>query len=155
MDKRVIKARDVMHRNHVEMNGMATVRQALEAMKANQAEVVIIEKRDEHEASVARSAFGTDPHRHGDRGAFAVARKESEGRQIAPIGKPGLVDHHSVSSEAGLIDVDRGHLDDPIVDRRNVFNGQWVSPYLRNLQHQLRDTGLEDQKRGRHRQQRW
>ena len=30
MDKKVIQARDVMHEKHLELDGMATVRQALE-----------------------------------------------------------------------------------------------------------------------------
>lgn len=48
--KKVIKARNVMHEKHVEMDGMATVRQALDAMKAAQSEVVIVDKRNEHDA---------------------------------------------------------------------------------------------------------
>ena len=32
MQKRVIKARDVMHEEHIELDGMATVKDALNAM---------------------------------------------------------------------------------------------------------------------------
>ena len=50
MDKKVIKARDVMHEKHLEMDGMATVRQALDEMRAENADVVIVKKRHEHDA---------------------------------------------------------------------------------------------------------
>lgn len=50
MQRKIIKARDVMRVKHLEMDGMATVEQALEAMKAERAEVVIVKKRDEHDA---------------------------------------------------------------------------------------------------------
>ena len=50
MDKKVIKARDVMHEKHLEMDGMATVSQALAAMKAEKSDVVIVKKRNEHDA---------------------------------------------------------------------------------------------------------
>jgi CBS domain-containing protein len=50
MDKKVIKARDVMHARHLEMDGMATVAQALKAMQAESSEVVIVKKRNEHDA---------------------------------------------------------------------------------------------------------
>lgn len=50
MNKKVIKARDVMHEKHLEMDGMATVSEALAAMKAEKADVVIINKRDEHDS---------------------------------------------------------------------------------------------------------
>lgn len=50
MDKKVIKARDVMHEKQLEMDGMATISQALAAMKAEKADVVIVKKRDEHDA---------------------------------------------------------------------------------------------------------
>lgn len=48
--KRVIKARDVMHTDHLELDGQATIADALEAMKAAEASVVIVEKRHEHDA---------------------------------------------------------------------------------------------------------
>jgi len=50
MNRKVIKARDVMREKHIEMDGLATVREALNAMKADHSEVVIVKKRDEHDA---------------------------------------------------------------------------------------------------------
>ncbi len=48
--RKVIKARDIMREKHLVMDGMATVRQALDAMRAEQADVVIVKKRSEHDA---------------------------------------------------------------------------------------------------------
>ena len=50
IDRKVIKVRDVMHENHLELEGVATVKEALEAMKRSEADVVIVKKRDEHDA---------------------------------------------------------------------------------------------------------
>ena len=50
MHKKIIKARDVMHEKHLELDGMATVKEALDAMKAENATVVIVKKRHEHDA---------------------------------------------------------------------------------------------------------
>ncbi len=50
MHRTVIKARDVMREKHLEMDGLATVKEALDAMKAAEADVVIVKKRDEHDA---------------------------------------------------------------------------------------------------------
>ncbi len=50
MDKKIIKARDVMHKKHIELDGMATVHQALEAMKAENSNTVIVKRRHEHDA---------------------------------------------------------------------------------------------------------
>lgn len=50
MPKKVIKARDIMHEKHLELDGMATVKEALDAMKADNASVVIVKKRHEHDA---------------------------------------------------------------------------------------------------------
>jgi len=50
MKRKVIKARDVMHEKHLEMDGKATVKEALEAMQADKSDVVIVKKRDEHDA---------------------------------------------------------------------------------------------------------
>ena len=50
MSKKIIKARDVMHENHLELDGMATVKQALDAMRAEQSDVVIVKKRNENDA---------------------------------------------------------------------------------------------------------
>ncbi len=50
MDKKVIKARDIMHEKHIEMDGLDTVKHALDAMKANKADVLIVKKRNENDA---------------------------------------------------------------------------------------------------------
>ena len=50
MARKIIKARDVMHVNHLELDGEATVKQALDAMKDNNTDVVIVKKRHEHDA---------------------------------------------------------------------------------------------------------
>ena len=50
MERRVIKARDVMHENHIELDGMATVSEALEAMREENSTLIIVRKRHEHDA---------------------------------------------------------------------------------------------------------
>ena len=50
MNKAIIKARDVMHEKHIEMDGLDTVKHALETMKANHASVLIVKKRNENDA---------------------------------------------------------------------------------------------------------
>ena len=50
MKREVIKARDIMRKKHLEIEGKATVKQALEAMQADKSDVVIVKKRDEHDA---------------------------------------------------------------------------------------------------------
>jgi len=45
-----IKASEVMHEDHLELDGIATVADALHAMKAANASVVIVKKRHEHDA---------------------------------------------------------------------------------------------------------
>ena len=50
MDRKRIKARDVMNETHLEMDGLATVAQALETMKAEKSDVVMVKKRNEHDA---------------------------------------------------------------------------------------------------------
>jgi len=50
MTKRVIKVSDIMQEKHLELDGLATVKEALEAMKRENADVVIVKKRDEHDA---------------------------------------------------------------------------------------------------------
>ena len=50
MHKKVIKARDVAHEKHLELDGMATIKEALDAMRAAQSDVVIVNKRNEHDA---------------------------------------------------------------------------------------------------------
>ena len=47
MIKKIVKAKDVMHERHVELDGLATVKDALEAMKASNADLVIVKKRTE------------------------------------------------------------------------------------------------------------
>lgn len=50
MGRTVIKARDVMHKEHLELDGMATVKDALDAMKETNSSVVIVRKRHENDA---------------------------------------------------------------------------------------------------------
>ena len=50
MRKNTILVRDVMHERHLELDGTATIKQALDAMKAKKAEVVIVNKRHPHDA---------------------------------------------------------------------------------------------------------
>ena len=50
MEKHLIKARDVMHTEHLELDGMASVAEALKAMQEANANVVIVRKRNEHDA---------------------------------------------------------------------------------------------------------
>lgn len=50
MNKTIIKARDVMREKHIEMDGLDTVKHALETMKANHASVLIVKKRNENDA---------------------------------------------------------------------------------------------------------
>jgi len=50
MQKKIIKARDVMHEKHLELDCMATVKEALDAMKSENASVIIVKKRHEHDA---------------------------------------------------------------------------------------------------------
>jgi len=50
MNKTIIKACDVMHEKHIEMDGLDTVKHALETMKANNASVLIVKKRNENDA---------------------------------------------------------------------------------------------------------
>jgi len=50
MHKKVIKVSSVMHKEHLELDGMATVKEALDRMKTENASVVIVKKRHEHDA---------------------------------------------------------------------------------------------------------
>ncbi len=50
MRNKLIRVRDVMHEKHLELDGMATVQEALQAMKRENYNVVIVKKRDEHDA---------------------------------------------------------------------------------------------------------
>ena len=47
MDRRIIKARDIMHTNYLELDGMATVSEALEAMRSERSHLVVVRKRHE------------------------------------------------------------------------------------------------------------
>ena len=48
--KTPVKVSEVMTSNYVKLDGMQTIREALEAMRANNAQVVIVNKRDQHDA---------------------------------------------------------------------------------------------------------
>lgn len=48
--RKVIQAQDVMKQNFVEMDGMATVKQALDILHNEDARVVIVKKRHPHDA---------------------------------------------------------------------------------------------------------
>jgi len=50
MANKLIKARDVMHARHIEMDGQATVKEALDAMRSENADILIIKKRNENDA---------------------------------------------------------------------------------------------------------
>lgn len=50
MQKKLIKASDIMNTDFLQMEGLATIADALAAMKQHNAEVVIVNKRDEHDA---------------------------------------------------------------------------------------------------------
>lgn len=50
MPNKLIKARDVMRERHIEMDGKATVREALDALRAEEADVLIVNKRNENDA---------------------------------------------------------------------------------------------------------
>ncbi|MEP1741352.1 MAG: CBS domain-containing protein [Kangiellaceae bacterium] len=50
MVNKIIKARDVMRTQFVEIEGVATVADAINAFKDNEIEVLVVKKRDEHDA---------------------------------------------------------------------------------------------------------
>lgn len=50
MSRKVIKVKDVMRERHLELDGMATVREALDLMKEHDARIVIVNKRTENDA---------------------------------------------------------------------------------------------------------
>jgi len=50
MNKKIIPARAVMHENHLNIDGKATIKEALAIMKNNNCDVLIVEKRDQHDA---------------------------------------------------------------------------------------------------------
>ena len=49
-DKKLIQAKDVMRQNYIEMDGMKTVKDAIDQMKAENVTLVIVKKRNEHDA---------------------------------------------------------------------------------------------------------
>ena len=72
IQKKYISARDVMHTEHLEMDGLATVKEALDAMRAANANVVIVRKRHAQDAfgilllpDIAKKVLAKDraPHR--------------------------------------------------------------------------------------------
>lgn len=48
--QKLIKAQDVMHSEHLELDGLATVKEALDAMRNANASIIIVRKRNEHDA---------------------------------------------------------------------------------------------------------
>jgi CBS domain-containing protein len=50
MKNKVIKARDVMQEKHLELDGMATVKEALLAMREKKLDIVMVKKRHENDA---------------------------------------------------------------------------------------------------------
>jgi predicted transcriptional regulator len=50
MEKKVIKARDVMKTEFMRIDGLSTVREAINAFMENDIEVLIVNKRDENDA---------------------------------------------------------------------------------------------------------
>ncbi len=50
IQRKVIKAKEIMHTKHIELDGLATVQEALTAMEINLTDVVIVKKRDEHDS---------------------------------------------------------------------------------------------------------
>lgn len=50
MTKNPIKANAVMTQNYICMDGMQTIREAIDAMKKSDTKVIIVNKRDQHDA---------------------------------------------------------------------------------------------------------
>ena len=50
MTKNLIKANAVMTQNYICMDGMQTIREAIDAMKQSDSKVIIVNKRDQHDA---------------------------------------------------------------------------------------------------------
>ncbi|HBA34095.1 MAG TPA: hypothetical protein DCZ12_08185 [Gammaproteobacteria bacterium] len=50
MKQKVIKVRDVMREQPLEIEGLVTVKDALREMQAHKSEMAIVKKRDEHDA---------------------------------------------------------------------------------------------------------
>jgi len=49
-NKAQVKAQDVMTQRFVQLDGMSSVRDALTAMKENDTQIIIVKKRDQHDA---------------------------------------------------------------------------------------------------------
>lgn len=49
-EKTIVKSRDVMTQKFIRMDGMQTIRAAIDAMKQNNCDVIIVNKRDQHDA---------------------------------------------------------------------------------------------------------
>jgi len=49
-NKNVVKAKDVMTQNFIKMDGMQTVADAIAAMKEGNVKVIVVNKRDRHDA---------------------------------------------------------------------------------------------------------
>lgn len=49
-NKAQVKAQDVMTQSFVQLDGMSSVRDALTAMKENDTQIIIVKKRDQHDA---------------------------------------------------------------------------------------------------------
>lgn len=50
MTKNLIKANAVMTKNYICMDGMQTIREAIDAMKQSDSKVIIVNKRNQHDA---------------------------------------------------------------------------------------------------------
>ncbi|MCV6615911.1 MAG: CBS domain-containing protein [Cellvibrionaceae bacterium] len=50
MEKKIIPARQVMHTNYLEIDGKATVKEALALMRSNKSDVLIVDKRHDNDA---------------------------------------------------------------------------------------------------------
>jgi len=66
-DKNPVQARDVMYEKFLEIDGLATVSEAIDAMKTNNTHVIIVKKRNEHDeygivllADIAKKVLGRD-----------------------------------------------------------------------------------------------
>ncbi len=50
MSQKIIQVQDVMQKRHLEIDGLATVKEALDLMKEHDTEIVIVKKRTPHDA---------------------------------------------------------------------------------------------------------
>ena len=49
-ENRIIVAREVMHDRFIEMDGLSTIKEAIHAMRERDVDVVMVKKRNEHDA---------------------------------------------------------------------------------------------------------